>query len=147
MLATTIQLSSLTTRAGGGALALVVAVARVGALAMGVGVLAPVVGVVATVLEVGVGDGALAPVVGVAVAGGVFPTWIFSNPHRSNPVSPTTLDTDSVGLLQELPPPRFSGTLSTHDPTTHKGRRRHSTQCWGHADDSISRVPDHTPHS
>ena len=63
LLATTTQLSSLTTRAGGGARVLVVAVARVGVLVIGagVGVLAPVAGVVATVLEVGVGDGALAP--------------------------------------------------------------------------------------
>jgi len=99
---------------------LVVAVARVGALVVGVGV------------------GVLAPVVGVVVAVGAVLTWIFSSPHRSNPVSSTTLDTDSVGLLQELPPPRFSGTLSTNDPTTHRGCRCHCTQCWGHADDSIS---------
>ena len=65
-------------------LVLVVAVARVGALVIdaGVGVLAPVVGVVATVLEVGVGAGVLAPVVGVAEAGGAVLTWIFSSPHR-----------------------------------------------------------------
>ena len=104
-------------------LALVVAVARVGALVIGagVGVLTPVAGVVATVLEVGVGAGALAPVVGVAEAGGAVLTWISSNPHRSNPVSSTTLDTDSVGLLQELPPPRFSGTFSNHGPQPTKG--------------------------
>ena len=98
LLATTIQLSSLTTRAGGGVLVLVVAIASVGALDVGVGagVLAPVVGVAETVLDVGVGAGVLAPVVGVAEVG-VVRISIFSNPHRSNPVSSITLDTDSVG--------------------------------------------------
>ena len=77
---------------------LVVAVARVGALDVGVavGVLVPVVGVAETVLDVGVGAGVLAPVAGVAEVGAVR-IWIFSNPHRSNPVSSITLDTDSVG--------------------------------------------------
>ena len=130
-------------------LVLVVVVARVGALDVGVsvGVLVPVVGVVVTVLDVGIGAGMLAPLMGVAEAGGAVLTWIFSNPHRSNPVSSTTLDTDSVGLLQELPPPRFSGTLPTPDPTTHKGCKWHCTQCWGRADDSISPVCPITPHS
>ena len=96
--ATRIQLSSLTTRAGGGMLVLVVAVAGVGALdfGVGVGVLAPVVGVAETILDVGVGAGVLAPVMGVAEVGAVR-IWISSSPHRSNPVSSITLDTDSVG--------------------------------------------------
>ena len=72
LLATKIQLSSLTSWAGGGVLVLVVAVASVGALDVGVGagVLVPVVGVAEMVLDVGVGAGMLAPVVGVAEAGG-----------------------------------------------------------------------------
>ena len=88
---------------------LVVAVARVGAWNVGDGVgmlclvlTAPVVGIAGWS---GAGAGMLwlaltVHVVGVAVVGGGGLTWIFSNPHRSNPVSSATLDTDSVGLLR-----------------------------------------------
>ena len=76
----------------------------VGASLLWLALTAPVMGVAGWA---GVGAGLLwlvltAPVVGVVVVGGGVLTWIFSSPHRSNPVSSTTLDTDSVGASSRV---------------------------------------------